>query len=469
MNRRRNNNFSKTMKDYLVPIIGLLLIIILAWNIFGWSKNSVEPNTNNGIGLDVTLDSPTTEADIIYEGDYKTPIVGSAKLFKGEKVLVKAGAVDISLDGIGDFKLDKLGELKYNISDDFTLFSSNLWFTSDNETTINLQFGNSVKVGINSTVSISQNDVQATVYLFNGSATVFSSTWKELSLLKAEQLTLSRKDSIDEDVDLALLKKEFGEFFKVSDWYIKNNWDFFLNQGSVTSETGTWTLWDISTSWVGLTSIFDESTVSSSPIKLEWKYNPETTSRITINNIDTILDVQAGSFKIDKYNLSSKTNDLVVKVYNTNGSIISKDVYTVYYAGGSDVSSVVIPQVSWTVSSDTTIYDIDATKFGFTSPSSSGKFATTGSEITIRGTTSAADISKVTVDWFELKSFNGSTWRYHAFVRFDTLQTWTNQYEIKYFWADGNLVYTDYYTIVKKAAGSIIPAEKVDATMSDEA
>jgi hypothetical protein len=82
MNRRRNNNFSQTIKDYLVPIIGLLLIVVLAWSMFGGGEKTVEPNTNNGIGLEVTLDSPSTEAMIVYEGDFKTPVETSAKLFK---------------------------------------------------------------------------------------------------------------------------------------------------------------------------------------------------------------------------------------------------------------------------------------------------------------------------------------------------------------------------------------------------
>jgi len=460
MTRRRNNNFSKTIKDYLVPLIWLFLIMVLAWSIFGGTEKTVEPNTNNGIGLEVNLDSPSTEADIVYEWDYKTAISGSAKLFKWEKVLVKVGAVNISLDGIGDFKLDKLGELKYNIWDDFTLFSSNLWFSSDNANTINLQFWNSVAVGTNSTVSISQNDVQATVYLLNGSATVYSSTGKELSLSKWEQITLSRKDSIDEDIDLSLLKKEFGEFFKVSDWYIKNNGDFFLNQWNLDTASGSVSISGSGSTSAQLTSVFDESTVSSSPIKLEWRYNPDTTSRITINNIATLLDESSKSFKIDQFKLALKTNDLVVKVYNTDGSIESKQVYTVYYSGGNDTSTSVA-QAVWIVNvADGTVYGVDATKFGFTAPSTSGKFATTGSEITIRGITTAADISKVMVDWFELKSFNGSTWRYHAFTRFDNLILGNNQYEIQYFWKDGNLVYTDYYTIVKKTAGSI-PAEVI--------
>jgi hypothetical protein len=58
----------------------------------------------------------------------------------------------------------------------------------------------------------------------------------------------------------------------------------------------------------------------------------------------------------------------------------------------------------------------------------------------------------VEVNGFKLASFNWSTWRYHAFERFETLEAGTNQYRVDYYGVDGNVVYTDYYTIVKKAA-----------------
>jgi hypothetical protein len=50
--------------------------------------------------LKVTGDSPATQAFIVYDGDYKTQIEGTIDMFKGEKVLVKQGAVDIVLDNI---------------------------------------------------------------------------------------------------------------------------------------------------------------------------------------------------------------------------------------------------------------------------------------------------------------------------------------------------------------------------------
>lgn len=465
MNRRRND-LSKTIKDYLVPIVGLFLIIILAWGIFGGSSEAPAATVNSGNWWEVTLQSPSSEAVIIYEGDYKAPIEQSAKLFQWEKVFVESGSVKIELDGIGSFHLDKLWELKYNIWDNFTLFSSNLWFESQAPTQIQLQFWNSVQVADNAVVAISQNDVQATLYVLSWTATLYSQMWAEVTLAKAEQVTLSRKDSLDENFDLSLEKQEFDEFFKVSDWYIKNNGDFFLNtieSSEVVSASGA--IVSTSSTPFQLTSVFDESSLSSSPIKLEWSYDSTIIRRITIDNIEADMDDSTGVFKIDKFALSSQVNDLVVKAYTQDNALISKEVYTLYYSGASAPASATISSTS-----TNTIYDVDATQFGFTAPSSSGKFATTGSEITIRGITTAKWISKVMVDGFELKSFNGSTWRYHAFTRFDTLATGTNRYEVKYIWEDGNVVYTDYYTIVKKPAGTVlISEEKETATISDEA
>gem|GEM_PF-6878772 len=57
------------------------------------------------------------------------------------------------------------------------------------------------------------------------------------------------------------------------------------------------------------------------------------------------MDESSKSFKIDQFKLALKTNDLVVKVYNTDGSIESKQVYTVYYSGGNDTSTSVAQAV----------------------------------------------------------------------------------------------------------------------------
>lgn len=70
--------------------------------------------------------------------------------------------------------------------------------------------------------------------------------------------------------------------------------------------------------------------------------------------------------------------------------------------------------------------------------------------MTIRGYTNSDQVASVQVNGFTLSSFNGSTWRYHAFERFGTLNEGTNQYKVDYIGANGAVLYTDYFTIVKK-------------------
>jgi hypothetical protein len=62
------------------------------------------------------------------------------------------------------------------------------------------------------------------------------------------------------------------------------------------------------------------------------------------------------------------------------------------------------------------------------------------------------DIAKVLVNGFELGSFTQPswTWKYHAFERFGTISQWTNVYDVEYYDANDNLVYSNTYTIVKK-------------------
>jgi len=100
-----------------------------------------------------------------------------------------------------------------------------------------------------------------------------------------------------------------------------------------------------------------------------------------------------------------------------------------------------------------TLTSTDSEKFGFTSPSVNGIFSTKSDEITIRWFTTLEWISRVQINAnignSELKSFNGTTWRYHAFTRFNNLVEWVNEYVVIYYWRDDEVVYTDYFNIIK--------------------
>ena len=94
-------------------------------------------------------------------------------------------------------------------------------------------------------------------------------------------------------------------------------------------------------------------------------------------------------------------------------------------------------------------FNVDGSKFAFTAPTTGATYTTYEDFVTIRGTVSAPNIDTVTVNDLKLWSFNWTTWRYHARDIYGTLADWTNVYEVKYF-SGGNLVYKNYFTIVKK-------------------
>ena len=59
-------------------------------------------------------------------------------------------------------------------------------------------------------------------------------------------------------------------------------------------------------------------------------------------------------------------------------------------------------------------FDVDASLFTFTAPTTWATYTTYEDFVTIRWLVKHEWIDTVTVNDFTLSSFNGSTWRYHA-------------------------------------------------------
>ena len=97
-----------------------------------------------------------------------------------------------------------------------------------------------------------------------------------------------------------------------------------------------------------------------------------------------------------------------------------------------------------------TNFDLDASNFKITAPSTTGTFSTQESFVTIRGVVNPGVASTVKVNDYQLASFRGTTWRYHASEANNNLKIGSNIYEIKYFDESGKLIFTQYFTIIRK-------------------
>ncbi|QFR38749.1 hypothetical protein A9Q91_00760 [Candidatus Gracilibacteria bacterium 28_42_T64] len=466
---RRRNTLSKTLKDYIVPIIGVVLIAVLIFNVFSGGNNDVQNTLDkeNQVGYGVSLDSAQTEGYVVYPGDYRKQIEGDITLYKGEKVVVKEGSLSLDFLSMGAGRINKLGELKYSEEGDLELYSSDFWVNSTTKGDLTMRYAN-ISFSADSALSFSQNEMGSTIYLLSGFAEVSNKVGETTVLAPGKKVTISRLDSNNEDVDLVLLKDDIDDYFKQSDWFVKNNGASYLgaSQESSTGSTSKLISSSSSTSYLGFNNLQDESQVSSDTIKISGTYTDETIIKITLNGTEAQINSSNKSFTFSSVSTSKKENDLVFKVVDDSGDTIEKILYTVYYDGGSSAST------SGSKGFAVKNFSVDGSKFTFTSPTTSNSYSTREAFVTIRGNVLNKGISSVTVNGYKLSSFNGSTWRYHASEQNDNLKDGTNIYEIKYFDASGNLAYTNYYTIIKNA-DQVEKTEEIETkeekTFSDEA
>ncbi len=464
MSRYRNRNtLQNTLKDYLVPIIGWVIILLIIFKVFSWgdetSSHTNTPSKNTGsIAGDIHFAWEGTEAFIVYPGGSKQQITDSTDIYNGETIIVKSGRVNIEGKNGMKISLNKIAELVYHTPEKFSLKSSDAWFTLPKKSTISMRYAN-IETDDDAILSLTQNEAGSTVYILKGIVKVSNLAGVSTSLAWGQKISVSRLNASKEDFDISGEKGEIDSFFKMSDWFLDNGGPSLIAsieaaENDEENEESEETQEHSSTDFLSLTGLKDEMSTDEKNLSISGKIGNAEVTSLTIGNKTVALKDHAFLYDIP---LQSGINDIVIKLFNADKKIILKKVYTVYSSttGGS----------ADTTSAPKTIekpaeYVISSRDFIFTAPSATGKFTTTSPEVTIRGKTTAKWIDYVKVNGFKLASFHGSTWRYHAFKRFETLEEGTNQYKIDYYNADGNVVYTDYFTIIKKTAASVPTAPK---------
>ncbi len=462
--RNRRNNIKKTLKDYAVPLVAFFLILILAFSLFGGSDDtSTQPDTNimeNTLWASINFYNGSASAEIEYSWWDKKSIDDGALIYKWEKIIVKDWSVKIDFPYLASTHLDKNAILSYNEDNSLNLESSNLWLTANTDMEVFMTFAK-VSVSEWSIANLYQNDLFSEISCVSWKVEVFNLAGESTILTGGQQLSIERKEASNSDLDLSILKTDFSDYFKASDWFTKNDGDIYLNSNS-SEETSTGevkkVVYSNLSSVLNFDNLTDESYISGNNIDITWTFWDEVT-KITLNNTEATLDTENKTFKFKWVSLPNKENDLVFKAYNSTWEVLAKTVYTVY-------------TTSWTSNSSTTTssdfgkvlnFELDASKFVFTAPSTTGTYSTYDSRVTIYWSTPKWVVASVTVNGYKLWSFDGSSWRYHAWADYDNLKDGTNLYEIKYFDASGKLIYTNYFTIIKKSSN--LP----DATYSAEA
>lgn len=437
----------------------------------GGSSTSETPQTGeNQTPITVSFGEVDSSASIEYSGNTKEEITGDSELFKGEKVIVKEGSVVLKTPQWSTITLNKIAELKYLEDGNYALFSSDAWFDLKSDTKVSMLYAN-VEAPAGTIIALTQNEAASTAYVISGSAKVTNLSGVSTLIIAGQKVSISSQNSRKDDIDLSTEKSSIDSYFKGSDWFLENNGHILLQEGiketTTPEDSQEETISGSTGKFVSFDNLSDEMSTGKSSLDLTGNIESDNISSITINNKQVSISSDKKTFSLGGLGLGSGVNDIVVKIYDGNKDIVEKKVYTVYSTGNGTSSQATSSTPTTTNPKGVTTYEVDATEFAFTQPSVSGKFSTTSGEVTIRGKTTADGISRVEVNGFKLSSFNGSTWRYHAFERFETLEEGTNQYKVDYFGENGQVVYTDYFTIVKKTATATPSTE--EKTISGEA
>lgn len=458
MNRRWSSRIQKSLKDYLAPIVIIAVFSLLLLNYLFSSPSEVKSPIWDNSFLTANLVDDASKAQIIYtKWDPADFLTWENKVYKTEKIKVSSWNVSIKLPN--DWwlmTLDKLWDLRYIDTNSFILFSSNLWVQAKSKLSIDLKY---LKVSSSSEAvySLSQNDVASSIYVLDWVVEVKALNDTSTVLQKWEKMIVLR-DFWNWKLDVSTLKQPIDDYIKNEDWFVKNNWAFFLEKTSASSLTwslswtwnltssGTSNLWFLSNSsdYIQFSNLYDEAQITTSTIDVEWQINSTDVAKILINNSEATIDNATQKFVYKNLKLNNKSNDVVYKIYDINNNLLKKWIVTVYFADWKE-------EVSWTLAkvdnypiSNSPLYQIISPK--------QNPYSTSEKVIRVEGTVPAWTVSSIVVNDFKLTKFPQfwTYWSYFANEEYGNLKDWVNLYKIQYLDAQWNLIHENTLTIIKQ-------------------
>ena len=474
MNRRRHQSAGSQvlnqLRDYAVPIIGLLLVIVIIYNAFsgtepittennGTEQTDTQLNQSNKMTLD--FDTTDTTGFVEYSGWSKDKLSEKNELYPGEKLIVDSWDVTLKSAWGLLMKLNKNWELKYDSNGDYLLSSSDLFVKTNEALNMNLRFLD-VVLPSSAIVSLNQNEVASTINVLSGNVQISSFAGKQTTLKAGEKLSITSVETTKDDFDISAQVEDIGNYFFSETWAQDNDLISYLEttdsseEGTSSGTTDSTDSTSETTKYITFEWIEDNKTYGSSTFDISWIVNDDRVSKVTFNNKVASINLVGKTYELKNFSIPLRENDIVYKIYDSSENILDRGVYTVYYKQGTDA-----------VEKDSTTVEFPVTdsnpQFAFTSPNPN-PYTSNENFITIRGSASAGAASSVTVNGLKLNSFNGTTWRYHAATQFATLKNGVNLYKVNYYGADGAVLHTNTFTIIRKAPATpvveaVVPTE----------
>ena len=447
---RRRNVVTKNVKDYIVPIIGVFIVLLILISLFSGWEEDVEVQKENKVGIALNLDGQSTQGTIEYSNGDELEITQDSVLMKWESINVSNGSLVLDIPEVGNARISKLGIIDYNTDGSFTHSSWNFWVNTSKALNVKMKFAR-VKMWENSHVSMSQNEMASTVYVINGFVEVENLVGQNTLVLPGEKVSITTINASNQDIDLKTQKEQIDDVFKNDDWYILNRGDSYINAGNDEDEqedeadSNVPTVGNNTSRVLVFDTIRDEATIDSSNITITGNYTNNDIVKITVNGKQAELNSQNKSFTFTDISTSKYQNDLVFRAYDDAEDVLEKNLITLYYLAGESTG-----ESGWYNLQN--YENVDASQYTFTAPSTNTTYTTNVWQVTIQGKVNNPEIASVLVNGYKLNSYAPATgrWKYHAFENFNTLSKGTNVYDVEYLDASENIIYSNRYNIVWK-------------------
>lgn len=459
MSRRRPVQ-SKTLKDYIVPIVWVLVFFIVVINLIvsGWSENTTPENWSPVDKPSIELVVPwDVKAYVRYPNDKQVEMTETAEILQWERIYVKTGKINLTEPKIN---IDSNTEIKFNDTASYTLMSWNIFAQNSVKENYELMFAD-VVLSPNSVASFKQNAVSSQVSVLSWTAVVTLNSWLTADVVGWKQATVYSNNTNDKDLDLSEVVKEIPDYELEDEWFVYNNAKSFLDSTSSLDE------WESSESKLSLEAnkdrefvmfeVEDETSVSSTSLLITWDVLANDVAKITLNGDAVNIDKANGTFS-KEVPLNKSVNDIVYRVYDEEDILLQKDILTIYSSGKTSGGTTTALG-----NSELETYSINK-DFGFVTPNPAN---ISGGFYTIKGFVPAWVVEYVKVNNYRLRKFasGDTTWRYHADEQYGLLKDGSNLYKVEYYDKDDKLLTTSLYIINKTEEQSTTNTQKI----SDEA
>jgi hypothetical protein len=149
--------------------------------------------------------------------------------------------------------------------------------------------------------------------------------------------------------------------------------------------------------------------------------------------------------------ITAETNNIVYKVYNSEGKQIEKWVITIFG------SKQAMQSANKLISNNSPISSKD---FQITYPTSN-PFVTTDRLIKVQWLVPKDTVSYIMVNDYRLQKYNawGTSWLYYANIDNDTMREGINLYTIRFYGPKNDVLYTQLFTIIKESKNVTLSGE----------